>query len=202
MESGQRDNARRSTPRRSLSCPRSSARRSKRGSSPVRNARIRVTIRVRPRIAEDEEIAAKEGPALGPGECVEEDPEHSAILLRRPYYDTREFNLDCVLGRSASQAQTYEAVARGVVDDVMAGFNGTILAYGQTGTGKTHTIYGPLSYWRKAPAQDPRAEPSRCGPSQGLQPQLELSGIVTRAAIQVFAAIDELRAAGDGREFA
>ena len=41
-------------------------------------------------------------PAFSSGECVEEVPEQSAILLRRPYYDTREFGLDCVLGRTAS----------------------------------------------------------------------------------------------------
>ena len=38
-----------------------------------------------------------------------------------------------------------------MVDDVIEGFNGTVLAYGQTGTGKTYTVYGPLSYWRRAP---------------------------------------------------
>ncbi|KAL1528163.1 hypothetical protein AB1Y20_009524 [Prymnesium parvum] len=177
-------------------------RRPPRGSSPsARNTRIRVTVRVRPRIAEDEEVAATQPALTLSDECIEEDPERAAILLRRPYYDTREFSLDCVLGRRASQAQTYEAVARGLVDDVLNGFNGTILAYGQTGTGKTHTIYGPLSYWRKAPSQLARAEPSRFAPVQDLQPRLELSGIVTRAAMQVFAAIEELQSTGDGRSF-
>ena len=163
-------------------------------SSPAAAHRIRVTVRVRPRISEDEELAAAQPPVAGfDDDCVEEDPAQQAILLRRPYYDARAFTLDGVLDRSATQAQTYEVVARGVVDDVLTGVNGTVLAYGQTGTGKTHTIYGPLRYWR-------RATTSRGG--QSLQPQLELSGIVTRAAIQIFAHIDELRAAGDGREFA
>ena len=129
-------------------------------------------------------MLAAENPSFGHSdECLEEDANRASILLRRPYYDTREFGLNCVLSRTASQAQTYEAVARGLVDDVLGGFNGTILAYGQTGTGKTHTIYGPLSYWCKA-SVDPRAEPSRITPSQELKPQLELSGIVTRAAMQ------------------
>ena len=35
-----------------------------------------------------------------------------------------------------------QAVARPVVDNVLAGYNGTIFAYGQTGSGKTFTITG------------------------------------------------------------
>ena len=38
--------------------------------------------------------------------------------------------------------QVYDVVARPVVNSVMEGFNGTIFAYGQTGTGKTHTMEG------------------------------------------------------------
>lgn len=36
----------------------------------------------------------------------------------------------------------YNETARPIVDKVLAGYNGTILAYGQTGTGKTFTIEG------------------------------------------------------------
>lgn len=32
--------------------------------------------------------------------------------------------------------------ARPIVDKVLEGYNGTILAYGQTGTGKTYTMSG------------------------------------------------------------
>jgi Tfp pilus assembly pilus retraction ATPase PilT len=34
----------------------------------------------------------------------------------------------------------YEATAAPIVDSVMKGFNGTVMAYGQTGTGKTYTL--------------------------------------------------------------
>lgn len=36
----------------------------------------------------------------------------------------------------------YNEVARPIVDKVFDGFNGTIFAYGQTGTGKTFTMEG------------------------------------------------------------
>lgn len=40
------------------------------------------------------------------------------------------------------QEPIYEQTARGIVNSVMDGYNGTIFAYGQTGTGKTYTMVG------------------------------------------------------------
>jgi kinesin family protein 6/9 len=51
------------------------------------------------------------------------------------------FKLDRVLS-NASQEQVFECCAQDVVRSVMEGYNGTILAYGQTGAGKTHTMTG------------------------------------------------------------
>ena len=39
----------------------------------------------------------------------------------------------------------YNRVARSIVDNVLEGYNGTIFAYGQTGTGKTFTMEGDRS---------------------------------------------------------
>ena len=39
----------------------------------------------------------------------------------------------------------YNVTARPIVDKVLQGYNGTILAYGQTGTGKTFTMEGKCS---------------------------------------------------------
>ena len=38
----------------------------------------------------------------------------------------------------------YEDVAKGSMNDVLNGYNGTIFAYGPTGTGKTHTMFGNI----------------------------------------------------------
>jgi kinesin family protein 6/9 len=35
-----------------------------------------------------------------------------------------------------TQDEAYEKVAQPIVEDVLNGFNGTVMAYGQTGTGK------------------------------------------------------------------
>ena len=36
----------------------------------------------------------------------------------------------------------YNSTASPIVESVLEGYNGTIFAYGQTGTGKTHTMEG------------------------------------------------------------
>uniref|UniRef100_A0A8C7KHT8 Kinesin-like protein n=1 Tax=Oncorhynchus kisutch TaxID=8019 RepID=A0A8C7KHT8_ONCKI len=43
-----------------------------------------------------------------------------------------------------AQEQVYDACAKQIVKDVLGGYNGTIFAYGQTSSGKTHTMEGKL----------------------------------------------------------
>ena len=43
------------------------------------------------------------------------------------------FGFDMVLGTDASQADLYHAAVAPIVDDVLHGYNGTIMAYGCTG---------------------------------------------------------------------
>ena len=52
------------------------------------------------------------------------------------------FTFDYVYDQEATQKSVYETTARGVVDGCLSGFNATIFAYGQTGTGKTYTMEG------------------------------------------------------------
>jgi kinesin family protein 3/17 len=47
-----------------------------------------------------------------------------------------------VYGPEATQSHVYETTARPAVLSVLEGYNATILAYGQTGTGKTFTMEG------------------------------------------------------------
>ncbi|RLN62666.1 hypothetical protein BBJ28_00023596 [Nothophytophthora sp. Chile5] len=57
--------------------------------------------------------------------------------------EARLFQFDASLNEACGQQSVYQQVAKPIVQDVMAGYNGTILAYGQTATGKTHTMVGP-----------------------------------------------------------
>ncbi len=48
---------------------------------------------------------------------------------------TKTFTFDYVFGPNSKQVDIYNLVARPIVDAVLDGYNGTIFAYGQTGTG-------------------------------------------------------------------
>ena len=53
------------------------------------------------------------------------------------------FKYDKIFNSESQQNQIYENVGKRIVGDVMEGYNGTIFAYGQSGSGKTYTMYGP-----------------------------------------------------------
>ena len=58
-----------------------------------------------------------------------------------PKLQPKSFAFDRVFGPDSSQAEVFEQ-AEPIVDSVLRGYNGTIFVYGQTGTGKTHTMQG------------------------------------------------------------
>ena len=59
-------------------------------------------------------------------------------------FDSKTYNFDRVFPDDTTQAQVYEHAALPIVKDVLMGFNGTMFAYGQTSSGKTHTMEGVL----------------------------------------------------------
>lgn len=96
--------------------------------------RVRVAVRLRPR--NQEEKAADADFA----DCVELQPELQRLKLRKNNWDSDTYQFDEVLTEFASQKRVYEVVAKPVVEGVLEGYNGTVMAYGQTGTGKTFTL--------------------------------------------------------------
>ncbi|ELK10445.1 Kinesin-1 heavy chain [Pteropus alecto] len=57
---------------------------------------------------------------------------------------TKPYAFDRVFQSNTSQEQVYNDCAKKIVKDVLEGYNGTIFAYGQTSSGKTHTMEGKL----------------------------------------------------------
>ncbi|KAG9476464.1 hypothetical protein GDO78_003162 [Eleutherodactylus coqui] len=64
--------------------------------------------------------------------------EDTVVIASKPYIFDRVFQ------SNTSQEQVYNTCARAIVKDVLEGYNGTIFAYGQTSSGKTHTMEGKL----------------------------------------------------------
>ncbi|XP_028261718.1 kinesin heavy chain isoform X2 [Parambassis ranga] len=56
----------------------------------------------------------------------------------------RSYVFDHVFPTNTTQEQVYNNCAKHIVKDVLGGYNGTIFAYGQTSSGKTHTMEGNL----------------------------------------------------------
>nr|XP_054594612.1 kinesin heavy chain [Nothobranchius furzeri] len=62
----------------------------------------------------------------------------TVVLAGKPYA------FDRVLPPNTEQVQVYDTCAKQIIKDVLGGYNGTIFAYGQTSSGKTHTMEGKL----------------------------------------------------------
>ncbi|KAM9495106.1 kinesin-like protein KIF3A [Clarias gariepinus] len=62
--------------------------------------------------------------------------------LETPHELPKTFTFDTVFGPDSKQLDVYNLTARPIIDSVLEGYNGTIFAYGQTGTGKTFTMEG------------------------------------------------------------
>uniref|UniRef100_A0A674EWU3 Kinesin-like protein n=1 Tax=Salmo trutta TaxID=8032 RepID=A0A674EWU3_SALTR len=89
------------------------------------------------------------------------------------------YTFDMVFGPAAKQIDVYKSVVCPILDEVISGYNCTVFAYGQTGTGKTFTMEGERSpneefTWEEDP----------------------LAGIIPRTLHQIFEKLSE-----NGTEF-
>ncbi|KAF3856549.1 hypothetical protein F7725_017272 [Dissostichus mawsoni] len=86
---------------------------------------------------EDTVILGQQQIATGQGMWVF-DIAHKAVGHGKSYV------FDQVFPTNTTQIQVYNTCAKQIVKDVLGGYNGTIFAYGQTSSGKTHTMEGNL----------------------------------------------------------
>ncbi|XP_078434757.1 P-loop containing nucleoside triphosphate hydrolases superfamily protein [Wolffia australiana] len=90
----------------------------------------------------------------------------------------RVFTFDKVFGPSAQQRDLYDQAVIPIVNEVLEGFNCTIFAYGQTGTGKTYTMEGDC-------------KKTKAGPNGKLPPG---AGVIPRAVKQIFDTLESQQA--------
>ncbi|CAH1453440.1 unnamed protein product [Lactuca virosa] len=88
--------------------------------------RINVAVRARPLSSED----AKSSPWRISG---------NSILFANP---TTKFEFDRIFSEDCRTVDVYESRTKAIVSAAIGGFNGTVFAYGQTNSGKTHTMRG------------------------------------------------------------
>ncbi|XP_071774794.1 kinesin-like protein KIF3B [Centroberyx gerrardi] len=100
---------------------------------------VKVVVRCRP-MNEKERVAKFD-------RVVSVDVKLGQIIVRNPreassHDHPKVFTFDSVYDSNSKQLDLYDETFRPLVDSVLLGFNGTIFAYGQTGTGKTYTMEG------------------------------------------------------------
>ena len=104
---------------------------------------VRVLVRCRPMSEKEKQQGHKQIVQIDQKICqlsITNPKVHNADAER-----TRTFTFDSVYGPDSTQEELYEENFRGLVSSVLTGFNGTVFAYGQTGTGKTFTMEGVRS---------------------------------------------------------
>ncbi|XP_034935444.1 kinesin-like protein KIF3A [Chelonus insularis] len=99
---------------------------------------VRVVVRVRPLNGKELDGHCKK--------IVKVDRLNAEITVENPNAAHGEppkvFSFDAAFDTDSTQVDIYNETARPIVEKVLQGYNGTIFAYGQTGTGKTFTMSG------------------------------------------------------------
>ncbi|XP_053615318.1 kinesin-like protein Klp61F isoform X2 [Plodia interpunctella] len=135
------------------------------GNRKEKNQNIQVFVRLRPLNQRERDIKS-----LG----VVEVANNREVVVRQSQQTslTKKFTFDRAFGPHTKQVEVYQEVVSPLIEEVLAGYNCTVFAYGQTGTGKTHTMVGENTSEDTTWQNDP------------------LAGIIPRALSQLF---DELR---------
>jgi hypothetical protein len=97
---------------------------------------VQVIVRIRP-------LNRKEIDA-GYKDCVNIDIGGSSVSVEGAGVEGRTFAFDAVYTNAFAQKDVYLQSIHPVVETVLQGYNGTIFAYGQSGTGKTYSMVGNL----------------------------------------------------------
>ena len=99
------------------------------------------------------------------------DEENATIYYgERGTKSEKKWVYDYILIPDCTQEQMYEKVAKKTIVDFTEGYNGTIFAYGQSGSGKTYSMLGPDSVFETLASSA----------------ENELYGITPRAVYQIF----------------
>jgi hypothetical protein len=97
---------------------------------------IKVLVRCRP-LNEKEKAA-------GHKSCVDLDLTANTVTAKNVIGEPDRFTFDAVINNSFSQKDIFTQFIMPLGDSVLNGFNATVFAYGQSGSGKTHTMTGQM----------------------------------------------------------
>lgn len=104
---------------------------------------VKVVVRIRPLIFDDGRGSVE--PAANEEESGSVKEGQLQTLGNQIIVQGKPFNFDKVYTGTSRQEDIFNESVKGVVDQTLLGFNGTVMAYGQTSSGKTHTIMGDIT---------------------------------------------------------
>ena len=109
---------------------------------PTPEAEHTETIRFAPELTENIQTCARVRPAEGVHAVTVADGNRIELNVKGSA-ESKAFTFDFVGAPATTQEEVFKSVARPLADACLASFNATIMAYGQTGAGKTYTMMGP-----------------------------------------------------------
>ncbi|KAK7123085.1 hypothetical protein R3I94_020010 [Phoxinus phoxinus] len=111
-----------------------------------RTSRVRVAVRLRPYMdAQDDK---------GEGSCVRGlGPQKLEIINWRNATETLQYQFDVFHGEETTQQEVFLTSVKPILPHILNGQNASVFAYGPTGAGKTHTMFGS----QEEPGVIPRA---------------------------------------------
>ncbi|RZB51211.1 kinesin-like protein KIN-12F [Glycine soja] len=131
------------------------------------NSHVKVVVRIRPENSNGKEGDLKIKKVSSDALCVGD----------------RKFTFDEVFDANSNQEDVFQSVGVPLVRNALAGYNTTILSYGQSGSGKTYTMWGP---------------PSAMADESSLSSQ---QGIVPRIIRMLFSELERERLVSDQKQF-
>ncbi|KUI62027.1 Kinesin-like protein bimC [Cytospora mali] len=101
---------------------------------------INVVVRCRGRnqreVQENSAVVVKTNGVMG---------KHVELSMGPNALSNKTYAFDRVFSQAADQSMIFDDVVKPILGEMLAGFNCTIFAYGQTGTGKTYTMSGDMA---------------------------------------------------------
>ncbi|KAL5209439.1 hypothetical protein ABZP36_005062 [Zizania latifolia] len=108
------------------------------GSEKDREVNVQVVLRCRPLSEEEQKSNVQSAISCN-------DLKREVTVLHSLFKQTdKTFTFDRVFGPKAQQRAIYDHAVAPIVNDVLEGYNCTVFAFGQTGTGKTYTMEGEM----------------------------------------------------------
>ena len=121
-------------------------------------SQVRVGVRIRPLTSKE---SSKGGQAIVTGNAFD----HTVSLSTK-----RKFTYDSIFHSNVTQTELYEDLSPPLLDAFLNGYNATVLAYGQTGLGKTYTM-GSEAHGNSFDDNDDSGSGTSLNESNGLIPR-------------------------------